>query len=385
MLQMLNTVGEAGMFGQAAQMRGDDLSMNGPANPTPSAAVADYSGTYFIVPDNGMALEMMGNAVNAPIQMPFTNASSQRFRFERQSDGTYKIIVVATGKLLTSFWYWVGIKQVFAVVQRDDLGGRTLSEPSSISYTITSPHGTDSASSDEVYDVDQRWRITSVGNDQVSISSVKRSVNSDYHSGCLKTGSSPFGFYSVYNFINMSGENFGNTIDERFTLVPVSGSLDRLIPIANGTYRIQPRFKGGFLEIGGDPLYGNPQLAHNWKSAGSAQSDWRFERQSDWTYIITHVASNRVLASTLLPGYENRRGSALVVVKDRTNIPEECWYVTRSPARETSAPNTELSFYQLTNVKSTVQYKVGTWEGSKLEPWASAIELLHGWYRLVKQ
>jgi hypothetical protein len=32
-----------------------------------------------------------------------------------------------------------------------------------------------------------------------------------------------------------------------------------------------------------------------------------------------------------------------------------------------------------------VQYKVGTWEGSKLEPYAGAIELMHGWYKLVKE
>ena len=114
---------------------------------------------------------------------------------------------------------------------------------------------------------------------------------------------------------------------------------------------------------------------------------------SDWTYIITHVATGKVLATQVLPGMENVPWvdmTGLVVIKDRTNTQtasdEERWYITHQLAREVSSFNTERSFYQFTNVKSGMQYKVGQYDGSKLEPTiGGTTNLLHGWFNLVRQ
>jgi hypothetical protein len=133
------------------------------------------------------------------------------------------------------------------------------------------------------------------------------------------------------------------------------------------------------MEIGGDPIANNPQIVYNQTSTGSAESNWRFERQSDWSYVITHVASGKVLALQVLPGTESYAESvkydrAVVVIKDRPSNGDDRWYIT----------NSGNGFYFLTSVKSGgLTYRFDDWDGSKLLSGTS--NLLYGWFKLIKQ
>jgi hypothetical protein len=224
----------------------------------------------------------------------------------------------------------------------------------------------------------QRWSIESVGNNQVAIKAAN-GLN-----GYINISPNASDFYKVNcSVLIMSGsDNFDNNLGERLTLVPVSANTDRFIPVPNGVYRIQPRFKAGtatedrYLLPQGDPINGNLQIAHNWNIAGNNDTNWRFERQSDWTYIITHVASNKVLAVASLPGMErlpmtHRYG--VVVARNRPNNAEERWYIT----------NSGIGFYQFTNAMNGMTYRIDNWNGARLQP--GATDLLYGWFKLIKQ
>jgi len=370
---LMDALGDAGMA------QGSDISMKGPTNPTTTPTLADYSGTYYMFPDNGLVLEIVNNTSHLLRQHTFKGTRNQQFRVAKQSDGTYKIFSVASGRALTSFNYTTNATH-YRAVQYDDFGVRKISDRS---LTLTDDVLTGfigQSGSRDTYaaeDISQHWRIESVGNNQVKIEDANN-IN-----GCLDFGSSAVFYYQVNGYMfEMSGGGYGNLLGERITLVPVSGNTDRFIPAANGVYKIQPRYKSesgkGYLEVGGDPINGNPQLAHNFTSTGSDESNWRFERQADWTYIITHIASNRVMAvRPIIPAgtqsEATRYQSAAVVVQPRTNTTDERWYVT----------NSGNGFYQFTNVKTGMTYRGQQWDGAKLLP--GTTDLLYGWFKLIKQ
>jgi hypothetical protein len=359
-------------------MAGKDISMKGPASPTPSPTLNDYSGAYYIVPENGLVMGIRSSTDNSIHQQPFTNSKSQQFRFAKQSDGTYKIFAAGSNKILTSYMFFASAGQnAYDVVQHDDFGNKTLSSPYPLrllrySFSIEK----EMPETKQAYDIDQRWRIESVGNNQVKI---------ENKNGCISFGGGDPHFYNMVNgFVSISGSGYSNNLSMRYALVQINANTNRFIPLENGVYRIQPRFKArssagnGFVEIGGDPVFGNPQLAHKWASAGDADSNWRFERQSDWGYIITHVATNKVMALQPMTGTANvpnsmKWGSAVVVIQNKNNSAEQKWYIT----------NSGNGFYQFTNVKSGLTYRVQDWDGSKLISGVS--DLLLGRFKLIEQ
>jgi hypothetical protein len=247
-----------GALGDAGTAAGGAVPMKGPANPTPSATLADYSGTYYIAAGNGMVMDVKRNAESVPHQSPFNNTRTQQFRFEKQSDGSYKITSVATGKLLTSFWWWAVNGKKSAMIQLDDYGNRQFSNPHNRSWVnlLIGLAGLSTPTSEEVHDINQRWSIESVGNGEVKIESAN-DLN-----GCMDFGATGSGYHNVNGYvlmnppvaIDMKGTGFENLLSQRLTLIPASGSLDRLVPLANGVYRVQSRFTS---ETGNGRLYGN--------------------------------------------------------------------------------------------------------------------------------
>jgi hypothetical protein len=375
---------------RADMIGGKDIPMAGPANPTPTPTMSDYSGTYYLSADNGIVFEIESNTALYVRQNTFKNQRNQQWRFEKQKDGTYKIYSVGSGRLLTSFVYLTpsgGYSTRF--IQFNDLG-------ETIRYPHLIPASGHFPNIDALF-INQCWKIESVGNNQIKI---EHSRGNSYRSiDCLAIGTE--GFQYVYFGLKQipDGEEYENELGQRFNLFPVNGNLDRFTAIADGVYRIQPRFRPrsvpeglGFIEIGSDPLNGNPQLSHVWNSAGDANSNWRFQRQSDGTYTITHVATGKAMAIMPLPGIDAalqqnaaayaqmgmtiedvKWAGALVVIQDRNNNPEQRWWIV----------NSGRGFHFLVNAKNDNAYRIEDWDGSKFLTGES--NLLYGWFRFIKQ
>ena len=120
-------------LGDMEQATGSDINMKSPATVTATPTLADYSGTYYLAGGNGLVLEITSATNNFLRMHTFKAARNQQFRIERQSDGTYKIVAVGSGKVLTSFFYDAGNQDPHLFLQWDDFGSRAIPNPTSIS------------------------------------------------------------------------------------------------------------------------------------------------------------------------------------------------------------------------------------------------------------
>ena len=72
-------------LGDMEQATGSDISMKGPASVTATPTSNDYSGTYYMFPDNGLVLEIVNNTSHLLRQHTFKGTRNQQFRVAKQT------------------------------------------------------------------------------------------------------------------------------------------------------------------------------------------------------------------------------------------------------------------------------------------------------------
>jgi len=311
-----------------------------PAQSTPGQAgqpvisPSDYSGTYLIanefgyvwdaarVPFSGVPVTATSSDVSGINQYAYVGDKHQQFRFEKQSDGTYKIYVVSTGKLI-SYALLSGRPNFLAIEEWNDIEKNPVTFPRVVGEW-------------NVLGVYQRWRLESAGNNMVRFVSNCTYMNGQY----AIEGADYKWCESLARPYVTSGKIQGYP----FTLVPVSRAAG-LIPLQNGVYKINPpvntsariteTLPGTFFTTQGNGTANGTNAIRQLSPWGNG-TDWRFERQSNGTYTITHVASGRLLTpngnlkldGTRLPGEgtSNRLYEA-VQIRDRNNQANQRWWV----------------------------------------------------------
>ncbi|MCL2071602.1 MAG: RICIN domain-containing protein [Oscillospiraceae bacterium] len=93
------------------------------------------------------------------------------------------------------------------------------------------------------------------------------------------------------------------------------------VDIPNGIYKIQNRGSGKFIDL--SPNKGNGALAQLWESTAGEQQQFRFQRQSDNTYIITALHSGLVLEV----GGVSMDNEATLNQWGDANIASQRWYI----------------------------------------------------------
>ncbi|MCL2721757.1 MAG: RICIN domain-containing protein [Treponema sp.] len=214
----------------------------------------DYSGTYEIHLRNGNAVDIQQLAVNngiAVIQQNRTGGQNQQWRFERQSDNSYKITNVLSNRLMD--------------VQNSRINANgALVQQWQDNNTMN-----------------QRWYIIDVGGGFVKIQNASSGKLLDMSRSNYNTLGHQF-----HQWDDLGGEN------QQFRLVQVNA------PVVtgrdwSGTYEIHLR-NGNVIDIRNFNSDNGVAVIQQNRTGGRNQQ-WRFERQSDGTYTITNVHSNRVM------------------------------------------------------------------------------------------
>ena len=131
---------------------GSSQSQGAQGQNTTPATLSDYSGTYYIRMMNGYVWQdwvdddWFG-------RYAFNNSREQQFRFEKQANGKYKIISVATNKLLT-FALSYFIPDPFVLMLHPDIEKNPPRFPMQNGYNNDAP----------VYAMEQLWDINAFPN-----------------------------------------------------------------------------------------------------------------------------------------------------------------------------------------------------------------------------
>jgi hypothetical protein len=220
----------------------------------------DYSGIWQIQAKNGMFICIQGGSSDngaAVIQhsSPSTPANTQ-WRFERQNDGSYTIMNVNSNRFIQVHQ---SSRETQARIVQQASGGGTS----------------------------QQWRVEPVDNQHVKFVNV--------HSGMVLN--IPQSEYTRSQSQLIQQEDLGAD-RQHFRLVPVAAPP---APVTtsnvrdwSGTWQIQAK-NGMFICIqGGSRDNGAAVIQHSSPST-PANTQWRFERQSDGSYTIMNLNSRRFM------------------------------------------------------------------------------------------
>ncbi len=252
----------------------------------PSTSLNIPNGVYEIQGKTSGKLIHSANSSNGAIAHLWTattNSSTinnQRYNFERQGDGTYKITVLSSGSVL-------------------DNNGWSYNNGNQLEFHIW--HGGNN----------QKWYIVDCGDGYVKF------INK--HSGLA---------IDIKGNVTDNGTPIQQWSDsavsaQRFKLLPTnlpSTSMN----IANGTYEIQGKTSGKYMQ---SQNANDGAVAHLWAAATGATTinnqKYRLDRQSDGTYKITVLSSNKVLTN---PSYSYVNGTQLRFY-DWTGANNQKWYI----------------------------------------------------------
>ncbi len=206
---------------------------------------------------NGAVAHLWSKAVTSE------TIKNQRFKFERQSDGTYKITVLSSGSVL-------------------DNNGWSYCNGNQLEFHIW--HGGNN----------QRWYIVDCGNGYVKFINKHSGLAIDISNNSTENGTP----------IQQWVDSAVGASAQRFKLLPTNLPTTSM-NLTNGTYEIQGKTSGKLIHSQNS---NDGALAHLWSATTNTETinnqRYNFQRQSDGTYKITVLSSNKALTVPNL-SYEN--------------------------------------------------------------------------------